>query len=56
MIKAALKNAGIEFNINQDIEYMRSQGIFSLPLLDVNGDKMNAQEAMHWINGRNKKI
>ena len=27
MIKIALKNAGVEFDINQDDEYMRSQGI-----------------------------
>jgi len=56
MIKIALKNAGVEFDVNQDDEYMRSQGISSIPILEVNGNKMNAKEAMNWINGRNKKI
>lgn len=51
-----LTNAGVNFDVVQDIKYMRSIGILQVPILEVNGDKMKAQEAIDWINGRNTKI
>jgi len=51
-----LTNAGVDFEVIQDIKYMRSLGILQVPILEVNGDKLKAQEAVDWINGRNKKF
>lgn len=56
MVKDALKKAKISFNVNQDENYMLSHGISNIPILEVNGKRMNAQEAIKWINGRNKEI
>jgi len=56
MLSTRLKNAGIDFDVIQDIEYMKSIGIFQVPILEVNGDKMKAREAINWINGRNRKF
>lgn len=56
MLKTMLANVGINFEVVQDIKYMRSIGILQVPILEVNGDKMKAREAIDWINGRNKKI
>ena len=56
MLKSMLTNAGVDFEVIQDIKYMRSLGILQVPILEVNGDKLKAQEAVDWINGRNKKI
>jgi len=56
MVKDALKKAKINFNVNQDENYMLSHSISNIPILEVNGKRMNAQEAIEWINGRNKEI
>jgi len=55
MLKKLLEQKGIEFDVIQDIKYMRSIGILQVPILEVNGNKMKAQDAIDWVNGRDTR-
>ena len=51
MLKMMLLNSNVEFEVNQDENYMRKNGILHIPTLEVNGNRMNASEAVKWIKG-----
>lgn len=55
-LKRLLNSAGISYSVNTDIDYMSSQGFRSLPVLEVNGIRMNNQDAVKWVNERIKII
>jgi len=49
MIKDLLTTKNIEFETVDDMEIMLEKGIKSAPMLEVNGEIMNAKNAMNWI-------
>ena len=51
MLKKALQDSHIEFEVDEDEHRMSKNGISHIPVLEVNGDRMNAQEAVNWIKG-----
>ncbi len=49
MVKHTLTQKGVEFNIVNDIEVMSTMGFKSAPMLEVDGNIMNAKDAINWI-------
>lgn len=49
MVKELLTQKCVEFYIIDDLEVMTSKGIKSAPMVEVDGEIMNAKEAMKWI-------
>ena len=49
MIKDLLTTRNVEFETVGDLETMLGKGIKSAPMLEVNGEIMNAKNAMNWI-------
>ncbi len=51
MIKTKLNSKGIEYNECQDIERMKALNIFSLPVLEVNGELItNITDINKYVN------
>jgi len=49
MVKHTLTQKDVEFNIVNDIEVMSMMGFKSAPMLEVDGNIMNAKDAINWI-------
>lgn len=49
MVKDLLVQKHIKFDVIDDLGVMTSKGIKSAPMVDVDGEIMNAKEAMKWI-------
>ena len=49
-LKMLLDYNQIRYAINSDEEYMISEGFTSLPVLEVNGQRMNFHQASEWVN------
>lgn len=49
MVKDLLLQKCIEFEVVDDLEVMTSKGIKSAPMVEVDGEIMNAKETMRWI-------
>lgn len=54
VLKARLDEAGMDYSINSNIDEMLSQGIAHLPVLSVDGNRMNYPAALAWLNERTK--
>lgn len=52
VLKAKLSNKNIEYKEITNEEYMLSIGLDEMPVLEVDGDRMNFVEANKWINGQ----
>lgn len=52
VIKKKLDDKNIQYNEITDKELMISLGFTMMPVLEVNGEKMNFIEANNWINCR----
>lgn len=50
VLEAKLNLKGIDYEINTDIEKMKSLGIMSVPVLEVDGQLLQFKEATGWIN------
>lgn len=50
VLEKLLIDKGIEFEIVEDIELMRSMNIVSVPQLQVDDTLMNMPTAVKWIN------
>lgn len=48
--KLSLKN--IDFEENNNVESLISMGFMSIPVLEVDGNFMNFQEANSWVNNQ----
>lgn len=49
LVKHTLTQKDVEFNIVNDIEVMSMMGFKSAPMLEVDGNIMNAKDAINWI-------
>lgn len=50
VLKKKLTAKGIRFEENTDQELMRSMNFIRVPVLDVDGKRMDFAEANNWIN------
>lgn len=51
ILKKKLDDKSIEYSVFDDIDKMIEMGFNEMPVLDVNGKRMNYVEAVKWING-----
>lgn len=52
ILKTKLKENGIDFEENGDIETMKNLGIDQVPVLYVGDQRMEFKEAVQWVNGK----
>lgn len=50
VLETKLNQKGIEFKIVENIDYITSLGISTVPMLEVDGKLLNFIEANDWIN------
>lgn len=53
-LKLMLKNAGIEYTENNNIDEMLALGISQVPVLSVDGELMSYEDAKKWVQSNNK--
>jgi glutaredoxin len=53
VLEAKLKQKGISYEEETNIQLMTEKGFMSVPMLEVDGIVMNFTEANTWINERN---
>lgn len=51
VLKNKLTSKGIGYKEVNDIEYMTELGFMEVPVLEVDGERMNFVEANDWVNG-----
>ena len=51
-LKKKLDEAGIEYETFTDIQKMLDMGFVDVPVLEVNGERMQFTEAVKWLRGR----
>ena len=49
-IKRLLKQKGISYMENRDVDEMAAKGITHTPMMEVDGEMMSATNAINWIN------
>lgn len=52
VLEKKLQNAGIKYDVCDDVDFMRSRGWSSAPMLEVNDKVMDFRAAVDWINQR----
>ena len=50
VLERKLNEKGISYEMCMDVDKMLGLGITSVPVLDVDGEMMDFQEAVKWIN------
>ena len=51
VLKTKLEQNDINFEENNDVEFMTQKGFTTVPMLEVDGVVDNFKEAVEWING-----
>lgn len=49
MIEGKLKDKGILFEVNSNIEEMKKKGITNVPVAEINGVLMKTKEILNWM-------
>lgn len=52
ILEKKLKEKGIQYEENNDIQVMLDKGLEMAPALEVDGKMMDFKEAVNWVNGR----
>ena len=50
ILKSKLDKKGITYSVVDDVDKMLSMGMVVVPVLEVDGVRMNFKEAINWIN------
>lgn len=50
-LEKKLKEKGVEYTKVTDTNKMIEMGLFEVPMLEVNGKRLDYQMALHWANG-----
>lgn len=50
VLEKKLIQKNITFEEINDVDIMKSKGILSVPVLEVDGNVMNFKEAVNWVN------
>ena len=51
VLKTKMDQKDIKYNVVSDVDLMQSKGFMNLPVLEVDGNKMEFGEAIKWVNG-----
>lgn len=52
ILEKKLKEKGIQYEENNDVQVMLGKGLEMAPVLEVDGKMLGFKEAVEWINGR----
>lgn len=52
VLKQRLDEHKIDYVVEDDVEVMIKKGFTSAPMLEVDGEVMNLQQAFQWLNDR----
>lgn len=52
VLASKLDNAGVEYEIETDMQTMCDLGFISMPMLSVDGEIMDFKQAVDWIKTR----
>ena len=52
VLEKKLQNAGIQYELNTDVDEMLNLGLFEAPNLKINGVLYNFKEAINWIGAQ----
>lgn len=52
ILKSKLNKKGITYSVVDDVGKMLSMGMTTMPVLEIDGVKMNFKEAINWINNK----
>lgn len=52
ILEKKLKEKGIQYEENNDVQVMLDKGLEMAPALEVDGTMMDFKKAIDWINGR----
>lgn len=52
ILEKKLDEKNIKFEICEDIETMQNKGISSVPVIEVNNEKMSYYDAVKYVNGK----
>lgn len=52
ILEKKLKEKGVQYEENNDVQVMLDKGLEMAPALEVDGKMMDFKEAIKWINGR----
>lgn len=52
VLATKLTQKNIEYVENEDVDYMESIGIMSVPMLEVDGQLLDFMTANNWINNK----
>lgn len=47
-----LNKKGIQYSVSKDKEEMKKLGITKCPVLSINGELLDFEQAVVWVNGR----
>ena len=50
VLESKLRNKGIEFEIVTDVEIMENKGFLMVPMLEVDEEIYDYNEALQWVN------
>lgn len=50
-LEKKLKEKGVGYTKVTDVNKMIEMGLFEVPMLEVNGERLDYQMALHWANG-----
>ena len=50
ILKSKLDKKGITYSVVDDVDKMLSMGMVVVPVLEVDGVRMNFKEAINWVN------
>ena len=50
ILKSRLDKKGITYSVVDDVDKMLSMGMVVVPVLEVDGVRMNFKEAINWVN------
>lgn len=55
VLKQKLDSAGVEYKVVSDVARLEAEGIDYVPVLDVDGNRMEFAEAVKWVNQKGGK-
>lgn len=50
VLKKKLDDAGVQYEVENDVETMLAKGFSAAPMLEVDGEVMNLRKAFAWLN------
>lgn len=52
VLESKLDEKGINYSVVDDVEKMIELGMTTMPILEVDGVRMNFKEAINWVNSK----